>query len=63
MRVVLGEDLTLLRDGLIRLLTAYDMDVVAAVDNGPELLRALVTHRPTWRWWTCGCRRASPTRA
>ncbi len=46
MRVVLGEDLTLLRDGLIRLLTAYDMDVVAAVDNGPELLRALVTHRP-----------------
>ena len=46
MRVVLGEDLTLLRDGLIRLLTAYDMEVVEAVDNGPELLRALVTHRP-----------------
>ena len=46
MRVVLGEDLTLLRDGLIRLLTAYDMDVVAAVDNGPELVRALVRHRP-----------------
>ena len=46
MRVVLGEDLTLLRDGLIRLLTAYDMEVVAAVDNGPELLRALVRHRP-----------------
>ena len=46
MRVVLGEDLTLLRDGLIRLLTAYDMQVVAAVDNGPELLHALVTHRP-----------------
>jgi DNA-binding NarL/FixJ family response regulator len=45
-RVVLGEDLTLLRDGLIRLLTAYDMEVVEAVDNGPELLRALVTHRP-----------------
>jgi DNA-binding NarL/FixJ family response regulator len=45
-RVVLGEDLTLLRDGLIRLLTAYDMDVVAAVDNAPELVRALVTHRP-----------------
>ena len=46
MRVVLGEDLTLLRDGLIRLLTAYDMEVVAAVDNGPELLHALITHRP-----------------
>ena len=46
MRVVLGEDLTLLRDGLIRLLTAYDMEVVAATDNGPDLLRALVTQRP-----------------
>jgi len=45
-RVVLGEDLTLLRDGLIRLLTAYDMDVVAAVDSGPGLLHALVTQRP-----------------
>ncbi len=46
MRVVLGEDLTLLRDGLIRLLTAYDMEVVAAVDSGPDLLRAQVTQRP-----------------
>jgi DNA-binding NarL/FixJ family response regulator len=45
-RVVLGEDLTLLRDGLIRLLSAYDMEVVAAVDSGPELLRALIQHRP-----------------
>jgi DNA-binding NarL/FixJ family response regulator len=45
-RVVLGEDLTLLRDGLIRILAAYGMEVVAAVDSGPELLRALVTHRP-----------------
>jgi DNA-binding NarL/FixJ family response regulator len=45
-RVVLGEDLTLLRDGLIRLLTAYGMEVVEAADNGPALLRALVTHRP-----------------
>ena len=46
MRVVLGEDLTLLRDGLIRLLTAYDMEVVEAADNGPALLHALITHRP-----------------
>jgi DNA-binding NarL/FixJ family response regulator len=45
-RVVLGEDLTLLRDGLMRILAAYDMEVTAAVDNGPDLLRALVTHRP-----------------
>lgn len=46
MRVVLAEDLALLRDGLIRLLTAYDFDVVEAVDNAPSLLRALTTHRP-----------------
>ena len=45
MRVVLGEDLTLLRDGLIRLFAAYDMDVVA-VDNGPGLRDALLTERP-----------------
>ena len=62
MRVVLGEDLTLLRDGLIRLLTAYGMEVVAAVDSGPELLRALVTTARTWRWWMCGCRRPSRMR-
>ncbi len=46
MRVVLAEDLALLRDGLIRLLEAHDFEVVQAVDNGPELLRALTTHRP-----------------
>jgi DNA-binding NarL/FixJ family response regulator len=45
-RVVLGEDLTLLRDGLIRLLSAYDMEVVEAVESGPELLDALTGHRP-----------------
>jgi DNA-binding NarL/FixJ family response regulator len=45
-RVVLAEDLALLRDGLIRLLTAYEIEVVAAVDNGPSLLRALTTFRP-----------------
>lgn len=46
MRVVLGEDLALLRDGLIRLLSAHGFDVVESADNGPSLLRALVTHHP-----------------
>ncbi|SFO93771.1 MULTISPECIES: LuxR C-terminal-related transcriptional regulator [Actinomadura] len=46
MRVVIAEDLALLRDGLIRLLGAFQFDVVEAVDNGPSLLRALTTHRP-----------------
>jgi DNA-binding NarL/FixJ family response regulator len=45
-RVVLAEDLALLRDGLIRLLEANDCTVVEAVDNGPSLLRALTTHKP-----------------
>ncbi len=46
MRVVLAEDLALLRDGLTRLLEAFDFRVVEAVDNGPALLPALVRHRP-----------------
>ena len=41
MRVVLAEDLALLRDGLIRLLEAYGFEVVAAVDNAPALRPAL----------------------
>jgi DNA-binding NarL/FixJ family response regulator len=45
-RVVIAEDLTLLRDGLTRLLEAFDFDVVEAVDNGPALLPALLRHRP-----------------
>jgi len=45
-RVVLGEDLALLRDGLIRLLTANGFEVIEAVDNGPSLLHAMVEHRP-----------------
>lgn len=46
MRVVLAEDLFLLRDGLIRLLEAYDFEVVAAVDNGPDLGKALADLQP-----------------
>ena len=46
MRVVIAEDLTLLRDGLTRLMEAFDFEVVEAVDNGPALLPALLEHRP-----------------
>ncbi len=46
MRVVLAEDLLLLREGLIRLLQAFGHEVVAAVDNGPGLLTALTELRP-----------------
>ena len=46
MRVVLAEDLFLLRDGLVRMLEAYGCEIVAAVDNGPDLLRSLREHKP-----------------
>jgi DNA-binding NarL/FixJ family response regulator len=46
MRVVLAEDLYLLRTGLERLLAEYGFDVIESVDNGPALLRALVDKRP-----------------
>ncbi|MFG1875500.1 LuxR C-terminal-related transcriptional regulator [Sphaerisporangium sp. NPDC049003] len=46
MRVVLAEDLYLLRDGLVRLLQAHGFEIVAAVESGPELLRALLDERP-----------------
>jgi DNA-binding NarL/FixJ family response regulator len=46
MRVVLAEDLTLLRDGMVRLLEAYGYEIVAAVDNGPSLSRALLDEQP-----------------
>jgi DNA-binding NarL/FixJ family response regulator len=45
-RIVVAEDLALLRDGLVRLLTAHGFEVVAAVASGPELLAALARHRP-----------------
>ncbi|MEU5050889.1 response regulator transcription factor [Streptomyces sp. NPDC021096] len=46
MRVVLAEDLFLLRDGLVRLLEAYGFEIAAAVESGPELSRALAELRP-----------------
>jgi DNA-binding NarL/FixJ family response regulator len=45
-RIVIGEDLFLLREGLVRLLTAHGFEIVAAVASAPELLRALVDERP-----------------
>jgi DNA-binding NarL/FixJ family response regulator len=45
-RVVLAEDLYLLRDGMTHLLTAHGFDVVAAVSTGPELVKALEEDHP-----------------
>ena len=46
MRVVIAEDLFLLREGLVRLLSAHGFEVVAAVATAPELLTALVDEHP-----------------
>jgi DNA-binding NarL/FixJ family response regulator len=45
-RVVVAEDLYLLRDGLVRLLEAHEFEVAAAVADAPALLRSLLHDRP-----------------
>lgn len=45
MRVLIAEDLALLREGLSHLLTAYGFDVVAAVESGVGLAERLVAER------------------
>ena len=46
MRVVVAEDLYLLRDGLARLLEAHGLEIAAAVGDAPGLLSALLAERP-----------------
>ena len=45
-RVVVADDSVLLREGLVRLLTEVDCEVVAAVEDAPSFLRAVGEHRP-----------------
>jgi DNA-binding NarL/FixJ family response regulator len=45
-RVVIAEDLALLREGLVALLRENDIEVVAQVEDGPGLLRAIAGHEP-----------------
>jgi DNA-binding NarL/FixJ family response regulator len=46
MRVGVADDSVLLREGLVRLLTEVDCEVVAAVDDAPSFLAAVAEHRP-----------------
>ena len=46
MRVALADDSVLLREGLVRLLEEAGTEVVAAVADGPSLVRAVTEHRP-----------------
>ena len=45
-RVVIAEDLFLLRDGLTRMLQAHGLEIAAAVDNGADLLAAVTSEKP-----------------
>jgi DNA-binding NarL/FixJ family response regulator len=46
LRLVLAEDSVLLREGLVQLLRTEGVDVVAAVDDADQALRAVEEHRP-----------------
>ena len=46
MRVVIAEDLFLLRDGLTRMLEAHGFEIISAVADGPALLAAVGAQRP-----------------
>jgi DNA-binding NarL/FixJ family response regulator len=45
-RIVIAEDLFLLRQGLVRLLAAHGFEIAAAVASAPELRQALAEHHP-----------------
>jgi DNA-binding NarL/FixJ family response regulator len=46
LRVVIAEDLALLRDGMVRLLEANGFEVAGAVDNGDALVHAVRLEQP-----------------
>jgi DNA-binding NarL/FixJ family response regulator len=46
MSVVLADDSVLLREGLVRLLSEANCEVVASVGDAPSLLSAVAEHRP-----------------
>jgi DNA-binding NarL/FixJ family response regulator len=46
MRVVIAEDQALLRESLAALLREHDIEIVAQVEDGPGLLRAVSGHHP-----------------
>ena len=46
MRIVIGEDQALLRQGIVRLLGDAGFDVVAEAADAPDLLRKVAAHQP-----------------
>jgi DNA-binding NarL/FixJ family response regulator len=46
MKIVIGEDQALLRQGVVSLLTAAGFEVVAEAADAPDLLRKVAAHKP-----------------
>jgi DNA-binding NarL/FixJ family response regulator len=46
MRIVIGEDQVLLREGLARLLEDEGHEIVGSAGDGPDLMRKAKAHRP-----------------
>jgi len=46
MRIVIGEDQALLRQGIVRLLTDAGFEVVAEAADAPDLVRKVAAHKP-----------------
>ena len=46
LRIVIGEDDVLLREGMVRLLTEAGVDVVAQTGDADDLMRRTLAHRP-----------------
>ena len=56
MRVVIGEDDVLLREGIARMLEEAGLEVVAQTGNAEDFLRRALAHRPTSPSSTSRCR-------
>jgi DNA-binding NarL/FixJ family response regulator len=56
LRVVVGDDHPMFRDGVLRALASSgSIDVVAEADDDVTALDLIRTHIPQWRCWTTGC--------
>jgi two-component system response regulator DesR len=55
-RILIAEDMHLIRGALVALLSLEDgMDVVAELDRGDEIVAAALRTRRTWPSWTSTC--------
>jgi hypothetical protein len=63
-RVILGEDNYLAREGIVRVLESIeDLDLIAAYGDLVEVRNGIESVARTWWSPTSACRRATPTKA